>query len=325
MPKMHMVSAINLALQQEMKKDKNVLIMGEDVGVNGGVFRVTDGLLKKFGKNRVFDTPLSESGIIGSAIGLAAYGFKPVAEFQFSGFSFPGFDQIVSHASRMRYRSRGMFTCPLVVRMPCSGGVKALEHHQESMESVFIHTPGLKVVMPSTPYDAKGLLISAIRDPDPVIFYEPKRLYRSIKQDVPNKEYEIPIGKANILRKGEDITIITHGTMVPHSMKAAKVMEEEGIEAEVIDLRTLSPLDFKAILNSVKKTGKAVIVHEAPRTLGLGAEISALINEKAILYLDSPVLRVTGFDTVNPLSKLEKYYLPNADKIIQAIKKEMEF
>ena len=322
MPAMTMVEALNLALKQEMSRDKSVIILGEDVGVDGGVFRVTDGLYKKFGANRVIDTPLAESGIVGTSIGLALGGLKPVAEIQFSGFIYPALDQLISHASRIRNRSRGLYNAHMVVRAPYGGGIKALEHHSESMEALFIHTPGLKVVMPSTPYDAKGLLVSAIRDEDPVIFFESEKLYRSIKQEVPTKEFSIPLGKAAIRKEGTDVTIITWGAMTVPSLSAAA---KSNYSIEVIDLRTLSPFDVDAVINSVKKTGRAIVVHEAPRTVGLGAEIAAQINEKALLNLQAPVERVTGFDTIFPLAKLENYYLPDVKRISEAIERVMKF
>lgn len=313
--------AINLALKQEMKRDPNVLIMGEDVGVDGGVFRITDGLIKEFGDQRVFDTPLAEAGIVGTAVGLAMAGMKPVAEIQFDGFVYPAFDELISHAARIRNRSRGKYTCPLVVRFPFSGGVKALEHHSESMEALYIHTPGLKVVCPSTPYDAKGLLISAIRDPDPVIFMEPKRLYRSLKEDVPEEDYAIPLGRARVMIDGTDVTVIGWGAMIPILLKAQVTMAREGISLEVIDLRTLSPIDTETIINSVKKTGRCVILHEAPRTCGLGGEISAQIMERALFDLKAPVERVTGFDIIPPLLKAEDFNLPNETRLIAGIRK----
>ena len=322
MVKLNIVESINLALNQEMAKDKDVVILGEDVGVDGGVFRVTDGLFKKF-PNRVFDTPLAESGIIGAAIGMAVYGLKPVAEVQFSGFMYPGFDQLISHASRIRTRSRGRYSCPIVIRTPCGGGIRALEHHSESTEAIFIHTPGLKVVEPSNPYDAKGLLISSIRDPDPVIFFEPMRVYRAIKQEVPEEEYTIELGKASIVKEGNDLTVITWGAMVRDVLKINEEIKNK-YDLEIIDLRTLSPFDIDAIITSVKKTGRALVVHEAPKTLGLGAEIVAQINEKALLSLEAPVLRVTGFDTIFPLAKLENYYLPT-NRIKKGIEKVMNF
>ena len=322
MPAMTMVEALNLALKQEMSKDKSVIVLGEDVGIDGGVFRVTEGLYKKFGPNRVIDTPLAESGIVGTSIGLALGGLKPVAEIQFSGFIYPALDQLISHASRIRNRSRGQFNIPMVVRAPYGGGIRALEHHSESMEALFIHPPGLKVVMPSTPYDAKGLLVSSIRDPDPVIFFESEKLYRSIKQEVPTKEFSIPLGKAAIRKEGSDITIITWGAMTVPALSAAA---KSNYSIEVIDLRTLSPFDIETVINSVKKTGRAIVVHEAPRTAGLGAEIVAQINEKALLDLQAPVERVTGYDTIFPLAKLENYYLPDVKKVTEAIERVMKF
>ncbi|MDP6642269.1 MAG: alpha-ketoacid dehydrogenase subunit beta [Candidatus Nanoarchaeia archaeon] len=319
--KANLVQAINMALSQEMEKDKSIVLLGEDVGIDGGVFRVTEGLFQKY-KDRVFDTPLAESGIVGSSIGLALNGLKPIPEIQFEGFLMPALDQIISHASRIRNRSRGMFNVPLVVRSPFGGGIKALEHHSDSPETYFIHTPGLKVVIPSRPYDAKGLLISAIRDPDPVIFFEPKKIYRAFKEEVPEKEYTIPLGKANIIKQGEDLTIITYGSWVRETLKAIK---DSKYNIEVIDLRTLKPLDTKAILNSVSRTGRCIIVHEAPKTLGLASEIIALINEKELLSLEAPIQRVTGYDIVVPLPKLEKYYMPNIDRIKKAIDKVMSF
>ena len=322
MAKLNIVEALNLALQQEMSKDKDVVVLGEDVGVDGGVFRVTEGLFKKF-PTRVFDTPLAESGIIGASIGMAVYGLKPVAEVQFSGFMYPGFDQLISHASRIRTRSRGRYSCPIVIRTPCGGGIRALEHHSESTEAIFIHTPGLKVVEPSNPYDAKGLLISSIRDPDPVIFFEPMRVYRAIKQEVPEEEYTIELGKASIVKEGNDLTVITWGAMVRDVLKINEEIKNK-YDLEIIDLRTLSPFDIDTIINSFKKTGRAIIVHEAPKTLGLGAEIVAQINEKALLSLEAPVFRVTGFDTIFPLAKLENYYLPT-NRIKKNIEKVMSF
>ena len=325
MTEINIIQAVNQALMQEMERDENVLVLGEDVGIDGGVFRATEGLLKKFGSDRVIDTPLSESGIVGTSIGMAVYGLKPIAEIQFSGFIYAGFDQLISHAARIRNRSRGRFTCPLVVRTPYGWVSRGLEHHEESMEAIFVHTPGLKVVIPSTPYDAKGLLISAIRDPDPVIFFEPLRLYRAFKQEVPDENYSVPIGKANTLREGKDVTLITFGAMMPTVVKVADMLKKENISAEVIDLRTVSPLDYDAIINSVKKTGRCVVVHEAPKTCGLGAEISALIIEKVLLYLEAPVIRVAGFDTIVPLAKLEKYYIPDENKILREVRNIMRY
>jgi len=298
MTKINIIDAINQALCQEMKRDKSVVLIGEDIGEDGGVFRVTDGIAAKFGNERVMDTPVAESGIIGVSIGLAACGIKPIAEVQFDGFSLPAFDQLVNHAARIRNRTRGSFTCPMVLRIPIGGGIKALEHHSDSPETYFIHTPGLKVVIPSTPYDAKGLLLAAIRDPDPVIFFEPKRVYRSIKQEVPEKDYVIPIGKAKIKKEGTDVTLITYGATTKVAMEAVEHMND--INVEVIDLRTLSPLDTDTIITSVKKTGKVVIAHEAQKTSGFAGEIIARINEKAFYSLQAPIERVTGYDHCVP-------------------------
>ncbi len=325
MSDINIIQAVNLALMQEMERDENVLVLGEDVGIDGGVFRATEGLLKKYGHERVIDTPLSESGIVGASIGMAVYGLRPVAEIQFSGFIYPALDQLISHAARIRNRSRGRFTCPLVVRTPYGWVSRGLEHHEESMETIFIHTPGLKVVIPSTPYDAKGLLVSAIRDPDPVIFFEPLRLYRAFKQQVPDDDYTVPIGKANVLREGSDVTLISYGAMMPTVVKVADMLKKENIYADAIDLRTVSPLDYDTIVNSVKKTGRCVIVHEAPKACGLGAEVSAIIMEKTLLYLEAPVVRVTGFDTIVPLAKLEKNYIPDEYRILTEVKNVVKF
>ena len=314
-----MVSAINLALKQEMKRDKTVVLIGEDVGEDGGVFRVTEGLAKKYGNERVMDSPLSESGIIGSSIGMAAMGLKPVAEVQFEGFTMPALDQLISHASRLRNRTRGRVTIPMVMRCPIGGGIKALEHHSDSPEAYFTHTPGLKVVIPSGPRNAKGLLISAIRDPDPVIFFEPKKVYRAIKEEVPEKEYSIPLGKAHVVKEGTDVTLITWGSWVKSAKEAVENMKD--ISVELIDLRTLSPLDTETIIKSVRKTGKCVIVNESQRTGGFAGEIIARINEKAFFNLEAPIERVSGYDIVFPLRLYEDYYLPNQQKIINAVEK----
>jgi len=318
---MNMVQAINSALMQEMEADGTVVVLGEDVGIDGGVFRVTDGLLKKF-PNRVIDTPLAELAIAGTSVGMAVYGLKPVAEIQFDGFSPPILDQIICHAGRIRWRTSGRYHAPLVIRIPYGGGIKALEHHSDSPEAYFVHTPGIKVVIPSTPYEAKGLLASSIRDPDPVIFLEPKRIYRAIKEDVPDEPYTLPLGEAKIVREGEDVTLISYGAM---TRTCKQVMEKSRHSIEIIDVRTLSPLDTKTIIESVKKTGRAVIVHEAPRSCGFGAEIAAVISDKDLLHLKAPVTRVTGFDTVMPLPKLEEYYIPSAERIEAGIEKIMEF
>jgi len=296
-----------------------MVLLGEDIGKDGGVFRATDGLVEKFGEDRVVDTPLSESGIVGTAIGMAAYGLRPVAEIQFMGFLYGAMEQLVSHAARLRARTRGRYTCPLVVRTPYGGGIHAPELHSESTEAFFIHTPGLKVVMPSTPAEAKGLLLSSMRDPDPVIFLEPAKIYRAIKEEVPDEEYLIPLGKARVVAEGEDLTLITWGAMLHPTLEAAAQISEKGVRAEVIDLRTLSPLDTESLIHSVEKTGRAIIVHEAARTCGLGGEIAALLCEKALFSLEAPVLRVTGYDTPVPLPKNELYYFPDCKKIIEAI------
>ncbi len=325
MAKRTMVEAINLALRQVMEKDDRVVILGEDVGKNGGVFRVTQGLFDNFGETRVMDTPLSESAIVGVAIGMAVYGLRPVAEIQFEGFAYATMEQIANHAGRIRTRSRGRYHCPLVVRIPYGGGIRAPEHHSDSNEAIFVHTPGVKVVVPSTPYEAKGLLVAAIRDPDPVIFMEPKKIYRSLRDEVPEEDYSIPLGEARVLTEGTDITLISWGAMLQPTLQAAALMEKNGNSAEVIDLRTLSPLDTETIVASVRKTHRAVVVHEAPATCGVGAEIVARINDKALLHLEAPVQRVTGFDTAMPLPKLEKYYLPNAERVLEAVNHAVNF
>ncbi len=318
--KLNMVQAINLALKEEMQRDSSVVILGEDVGRDGGVFRVTEDLLELFGDERVIDTPLAESVIVGAAIGMAAYGLKPVAEIQFMGFIYPTIDQIFSHASRIRNRTRGRFTCPMVVRTPYGVGIKAPDLHSESTEALFCHMPGVKVVVPSSPYNAKGLLISSIRDPDPVIFLESTRLYRLIKEDVPEGEYTVPLDKARIVQEGKDVTVIAWGSMLHRTLQAV-----EEFDAEVIDLMTLSPLDEETIFKSVKKTGRVVIVHEAPKTCGFGAELSATIAEDAMLYLKAPLIRVTGYDIVMPLPKLEDYYMPTVERIKKRIEEAMKY
>ncbi len=323
--KLTIVQAINMALRQEMEKDDRVLVLGEDVGKDGGVFRVTEGLHKKFGPQRVIDTPLSESGIVGTSIGLAVYGLRPVAEIQFDGFVYPAFDQLISHAARIRTRSRGRFTCPMVVRAPYSGGIHAPEHHSESMEAIYVHTPGLKVVIPSTPHDAKGLLISSIRDPDPVLFLEPKKIYRAIKEEVPEEAYTVPLEQAKVVRQGTDVTLISWGAMMRTTLEAADILQHEGIIPEVVDVRTLYPFDADTILTSVKKTGRVVVVQEAPVTCGFASEISAFINERALLSLEAPIKRVSGFDTVMPLYKLENYYLPDAFRVVKAVEEVVSF
>jgi pyruvate dehydrogenase E1 component beta subunit len=325
MAKLNMVEAINLALREEMERDDRVVILGEDVGREGGVFRVTDGLQEKFGANRVIDTPLAESGIVGVALGLAVYGLRPIAEIQFEGFLYPCLDQINNHIARIRNRSRGRFTAPMVIRSPYGGGIHAPEHHSDSPEAIFAHIPGIKVVIPSTPHEAKGLLLSSIRDPDPVIFLEPKRIYRAVREEVAEGDNTIPLGKARLVQEGKDVTVIAWGAMVREAVAAAEQLKGDKIDLEIIDLRTISPMDVEAVIQSIRKTGRGVIVHEAPKTCGLAAEIIALINEKALLSLQAPVERVTGFDVPFPLMKAEHFYLPNPKRIVTAVKKVMSY
>jgi pyruvate dehydrogenase E1 component beta subunit len=320
-----LVQAVRDGLYGEMKRDDDVLVMGEDVGKNGGVFRATQGLHDEFGGDRVIDTPLAESGIIGTAIGMSAYGLRPVPEIQFLGFIYPGFDQIVSHAARLRTRSRGRYTCPMVIRAPYGGGIRAPEHHSESKEAFFVHEPGLKVVIPSTPYDTKGLLASAIRDPDPVVFLEPKLVYRAFREEVPRNAYEVSLGEAAVRREGSDVSVFTWGAMTRPTVEAAEELAAEGIDAEVVDLRTLSPLDEETIVASFEKTGRAAVVHEAPKTGGLAGEITATIQEEALIYQEAPIERITGFDTPFPLYALEDYYLPEAARITDGIREVAEF
>jgi pyruvate dehydrogenase E1 component beta subunit len=322
---MTMVQAINRALAQEMERDDRIIVLGEDVGRDGGVFRTTEGLLERFGPERVMDTPLAESGIIGASIGMTALGLRPVPEIQFMGFIYPAFNQIVSHVARLRNRTRGRFTVPLTIRAPYGAGVKALEHHSESTEALFCQIPGLTVVVPSTPYDAKGLLAASLRGDDPVIFLEPAKLYRAEKQDVPEEPFAVPLRKAAIVRQGKDLTIIAWGAMVPVARKAAEAAEAEGVGAEIVDLRTLSPMDRETFVASVKKTGRALVVHEAPKTCGLGAEIAATIGESALLSLNAPVLRVTGQDITVPLPKSEDLYYPGPERVLRAIHRLMEY
>jgi len=325
MARKSMIQAINEALHQKMTEDESIVVLGEDVGIDGGVFRATEGLYDKFGDVRVIDTPLAELGIIGVSVGMAINGLKPVAEIQFMGFVFEGFSQIVDHVARMRYRSQSRYSMPMVIRMPYGAGVRALEHHSESTEALFAHTPGLKVVIPSNSVDAKGLLISAIEDPDPVIFLEPKRLYRLKKIEVPEEIYRTPIGKAQVLKEGTDITLLAYGAMVPIIEDAAEHVGKEGVDAEVIDLRTVLPWDVETVTKSVEKTGRLVIVHEAARSFGVGAEIAATVAERNLLHLLAPIARVTGYDVVPPLAKLEPVNYPNTEKVVRAIHKTMEF
>jgi pyruvate/2-oxoglutarate/acetoin dehydrogenase E1 component len=320
-----MAQALNMALAQEMDRDPRVIVLGEDVAQDGGVFRITDGLLHKFGAERVLDTPLAESGIVGVSIGLAAFGLRPVAEIQFMGFIYPAFNQIISHAARLRNRTRGRFTVPLVIRTPYGAGVRALEHHSESTEALFCQIPGLTVVVPSTPYEAKGLLASAIRSEDPVLFLEPSRLYRAEKQDIPEEPYLVPLRRARLVREGRDLTLIAWGAMIPLAVQASETAEKAGHSVEILDLRTLAPLDEASVLASVKKTGRALIVQEAPRACGLAAELAALLAEKALLNLEAPVLRVSGEDITVPLSKSEDLYYINSEQVWRSIQRLMEF
>jgi 2-oxoisovalerate dehydrogenase E1 component beta subunit len=324
MQNMNMVQAINDALRLEMKRDKRVVILGEDVGKVGGVFRVTAGLYDEFGDDRVIDTPLSEGGIIGCAIGMALYGMIPVPEIQFSDFIFPAYDQIVSELAKFRYRSGGEYSAKCVIRTPVGGGIRGGLYHSQSPESLFIHVAGLKVVCPSNPYDAKGLLLSAIRDPDPVIFFEPKRVYRAAKGDVPDGDYTVEIGKAKTIREGNDVTILAWGAMLYEAIAAAEEAKKKNIDCEIIDLVTLWPVDIEAITASVKKTGRVIIVHEAPKTCGFGAELVALVNEHAFLHLQAPPVRVTGLDTPFPYA-LENEYLPLAHRILPAIEQTARY
>ena len=317
---LNMVQAVNLALGQEMERDDRVIILGEDVGRDGGVFRVTEGLMERFGPERVIDTPLSESAIVGASIGMAAYGLRPVAEIQFLGFIYAAFDQLATHAARLRARTRSRYTSPLVVRSPYGAGIKAPELHEESTEALFCHLPGIKVVVPSGPFTAKGLLLAAIRDPDPVLFLEPTRLYRLIREEVPEEDYSIPLGQARVAKSGSDLTVIAWGSMLERSLKAVGSRN-----AEVIDLLTLNPFDSETVLASVKKTGRVVIVHEAVKTCGFGAEIAATIVEDAILHLRAPILRVTAPDVTMPLPKLEEFYLPTAEQINNAMDEVMRY
>lgn len=325
MPVLNMIQAINDALRVEMRRDPRVVVFGEDVGRFGGVFRATQGLQQEFGELRAFDTPLSETGIVGTAIGMALNGLRPVPEIQFADFIYPAFDQIVNEAAKMRYRSGGQFACPLVIRTPYGGGIRGGHYHSQSPEAYFVHTPGLKVVIPSNPYDAKGLLCASIRDENPVIFLEPKRIYRAARGEVPEGEYLVELGTARISRAGTDVTVVAYGAMVHTALEAAETAaSEDGISCEVVDLRTLVPFDLDTLLESVSRTGRLVIVHEAPRTCGYGAELAATIAEKALLKLSAPILRVTGFDTPFPYT-LENEYLPNERRIRRALLEVMQF
>ncbi len=325
MAERNLIEAVNLALAHELERDKPVVVIGEDVGVNGGVFRATVGLQARFGPERVLDTPLAETAIAGVAVGMAAAGLKPVAEIQFTGFIYPTFDNMVNHASRLRHRTRGRLTCPMVLRSPCGAGIHAPEHHSESPESLFAHIPGLRMVIPSNPLRAYGLLLAAIRDPDPVVFFEPTRLYRLFRQDVEDTGEALPLDVCFVEREGNDVTLVSWGAMMHETKTAADKLAEQGVAAEVIDVATLRPLDLQTILDSVAKTGRCVIVHEAPRTGGFGAEIAAGIAEHSLTSLLAPVTRVAGYDTIVPLARLEHQYLPSVARIVEAARKAVEW
>jgi pyruvate dehydrogenase E1 component beta subunit len=326
MPEMNMAKAINLALHEAMTRDERVVVMGEDVGPDEGVFRITEGLHSKFGDKRVIDTPLAEAGIIGTAIGMAINGLRPVAEIQFSGFDYYAYHHLEMHAARFRNRTRGRVTVPMVMRAPMGGGIRAIEHHSESREVIYVHAPGLKVVIPSGPRNARALLHAAIQDPDPVIYYEPKACYRLFKEEVPEQIETLPIGRAQVARPGKDISLISYGATMRCTLEAAEILEEEdGVKAEVIDLLTVSPMDTQTIIESVQKTGRAVVIHEAPRTCGIAAEVIARINEQALLSLEAPIKRVTGYDLPIPYFARERAYLPDADKVVAAARETLSF
>lgn len=322
---MTIVQAINNALEIKLAEDKSIVIYGEDAGFEGGVFRVTEGLQKKYGIERIFDSPLAESAIVGAGLGMALSGLRPIVELQFDGFTYPAFNQIISNVSRMHNRSRGMYKVPLVIRFPYGGGINALEHHSESPEALFAHIPGIKVVIPSTPHDAKGLMIASIESDDPVIFMEPKRIYRAIKQEVSTEKFSIPIGKAKVLTEGNDVTVVAFGAMIRECQKAMVMAKEAGISVELIDLRTIYPIDKETLIESVKKTGRIVIVAEAPESFGVGAELMAIANEGAFLHLEAPPRRVMGFDTIVPLAKGEPFYMITPDRIFYEIEKTVKF
>jgi 2-oxoisovalerate dehydrogenase E1 component beta subunit len=324
MPTMNIIQAVNDALRLEMRRDPDVVVLGEDVGKFGGVFRATQGLHEEFGADRVIDTPLAEGGIIGTAVGMALYGLKPVPEIQFADFIFPAFDQIVNEVAKYRYRSGGQYACPMVIRTPYGGGIKGGHYHSQSPETHFVHTAGLKVVVPSNPYDAKGMLLSALRDPDPILFFEPKRVYRAAKGEVPAGDYQVPLGEARVTREGSQVTLIAWGSMWHEAEQAAREAEAEGVDCEVVDLRSLQPLDTDTIVASVKKTGRAIVVHEAPRTCGFGAELAAILQERCFLHLEAPIARVTGLDTPFPYT-LEMEYLPRAPRILKAIRETVAY
>jgi pyruvate dehydrogenase E1 component beta subunit len=325
MAELTLVEAVNRALQSEMERDGDVVVLGQDVGQDGGVFRATVGLLDRYGPERVIDTPLAEALIAGMAIGMSVEGLKPVAEIQFSGFAYTTIDQILNHAGRMRHRTRGRMSCPMVLRTPCAAGIHAPEHHSESPEAMFAHIPGIRVVYPSSPWRAYGLLLAAIRDPDPVVFLEPTRLYRLVREDVPDDGAALPLDTCFTLRDGTDVTLVTWGAMVHETLQAADALAEEGYSAEVIDVATLKPYDLDTILASVARTGRCVVVSEAPRTAGFASEIAAAVQEQGLLTLMAPVQRVTGYDTVVPLARLEKHYIPSVDRIVMAARAAIDF
>jgi pyruvate dehydrogenase E1 component beta subunit len=324
MSEVTLAQALNGALATALESDERVVLLGEDIGRTGGVFRITDGLRDKFGEERVFDTPVAESGIVGAAFGMAIAGMRPVAELQFLGFSYPAYDQIINHVARIRNRSNHRFTAPMVIRVPYGGGIGAAEHHSESTEAIYAHIPGLKVVVPSTPSDARGLLLAAVEDPDPVLFLEPIRLYRAVKEEVPESYYTTDIGPLRVEREGEDITLVSWGAMIKETRAAAVRLEDSGVSVEVLDLRTLSPIDHDGLVVSAVKTGRVVVIHEAPRTAGLGAEVTAVIQERALYSLLAPVRRVTGWDTIFPLKRSEGHYLPSVDRIVRAAVETLE-
>ena len=320
-----LVEAVRLAHDRAMAEDQTVLVLGEDVGVNGGVFRATDGLLERFGPERVFDTPLSESLLAGLALGLGAQGFRPIVEFQFLGFIYPAIDQVVNHVGRLRHRTQGRLTCPIVIRAPFGGGIHAPEHHSESTEAMFAHIPGIRVVIPSSPARAYGLLLASIRDPDPVVFLEPKRIYRGPKEDVTDDGKVLPLDRCFVVRGGNDLTLVSWGAMMKETLAAADTLADQGVSAEVIDVATLKPLDVDTVIASVNRTGRCVIVHEAALTAGFGAEIAARLADRALVELIAPVRRVTGYDTVMPLLKLESYYMPSEARILDAARQVLEY
>jgi pyruvate dehydrogenase E1 component beta subunit len=326
MASLNMVKALNLALREALAGDEDVVILGEDVGQDEGVFRVTEGLLAEFGSNRVIDTPLAEAAIVGCAVGMCLYGLRPICEMQFSGFAYQAYHQIEGHAARYRNRTRGRYTMPMVIRMPSGGGIRAIEHHSESREAIYAHTPGIKMVIPSGPRNARALLAAAIADPDPVVFFEPKAVYRAFKEEVPDEPERLPIGKAQVMRPGSDITLIAYGAMMRPTIEAAEELtEQDGLTVEVIDLLTVSPLDTETIADSIRKTGRAVVVHEGPRTCGVGAEVVARIVENALEYLEAPIRRITGYDVHFPYFAREREFLPNAERIIHAAREALEY